>query len=78
MAFDYCRAEGRRKIALEEAELAIQYKQFRDSNAALAAVDSCTAEKSKIENALTAAKATKTLAFMRGGCAKGTYNIGDK
>ena len=77
MAFDYCRAENHRKSAMKEADLAIQYKQWRDSKAPTATVEGCMAEQSKIENALTAAKATKTIAFMHAGCT-GPYQLGDK
>lgn len=59
------------------ADLAIQYKKFGDANAATATVEGCMAEQSKIQNALTAAKATKTIAFMHAGCT-GPYQIGDK
>jgi hypothetical protein len=77
MAFDYCRAEGRITNATKQADLAIQYKQSRDAKTAIAGAETCMAEKSKIENALTAAKATKTLTFMHNGCV-GSYKIGDK
>lgn len=77
MAFDYCHADAKIKYAETLADLAIRHQQPRDAGAEISVSKECEAEKRKIENALTAAKATKTLIFMHGGCA-GKYNIGDK
>lgn len=77
LAFEYCRIEITRKTAVKEAELALQYKQLRDARSAIAAQESCSAEASKIRNALEATRATKTIAFMHRNC-EGDYKIGDK
>ena len=77
LAFEYCRAEMRADTAGKMADLAIQHNRGRDAKEAMAIIAQCRAEQSKISNALVAAKANKTIAFMRSSCTA-PYKIGDK
>ena len=68
LAHEYCRFEIRRTSSMEMVALANQYKKTREAEIALRDVQSCTAAKAKISTALTAAKATKAIAFMNKNC----------
>ena len=77
LAYDHCIAQTSWESAKKEADLAIQYRMIRDADQAMATMKACSAERSKISNALTAAKAYKALEFANGGC-QGGYPMSKK
>lgn len=72
MAFEYCTFSARFDSATKLHELASQYGHVADMHSTLLTMQQCNTARSKIANALKAAKnSTKAMEFMLGGCGLG-------